>query len=95
MSRLRADAANRSLRTALQGLAFTVLTAIVLVLVPIFSSADGWDDFDWKLIGFSVVQAVAMAVFAYVMRLKLDSSGVPTPLPPADPGPPADPDPGV
>lgn len=86
--RLKADAGNRSLRTFLQGLAFTVLTAIVLVLYPVVSSAHSWGDVHWSLLGFALAQAIGTAVLAYVMRAKLDASGFPTPLPPSDPGEP-------
>lgn len=83
-----ADARNRALRTFLQGLGYAVLAAIVMVLLPVFTDAHGWGDFQWKVLSFALVQAVGMTVLSYVMRKVLDPSGVPTPLPPADPGPP-------
>ena len=85
---LKADAGNRALRTFLQGLAYVVLFAVALVLYNAFRDNDGWSDFDWSALGFSVVQASVMAAFAYLMRAKLDSSSVPTPLPPEYPGEP-------
>lgn len=87
---LTIDARNRAVRSFLQGLGFAVLTAVVMVLYPVFTSAHGWGDFDWSLLAFSLVQAVGTAVLSYLMRKVLDPSGIPTPLPPADPGPPAD-----
>lgn len=88
--RRKADAGNRTLRTFLQGLGFTVLAAVVMVVYPVLSGAHGWGDMHWSLLGFSLVQAAGMAVFAYLMRTVLDPSRVPTPLPPADPGEPDD-----
>lgn len=85
---LKADARNRAVRTLLNGLGFTALTAIVLVIQPVLTDADGWSDFDLGTIGFAAFQAAGMAVLAYLMRSVLDPSAVPTPLPPADPGEP-------
>lgn len=84
VSTLAADARNRALRTLLQGLGITVLAAVVMVLLPLFTSATGWADFHWSVIGFSLFQAAGAAVLSYVMRAVLDKSGVPTPLPPSD-----------
>lgn len=91
----RADAGNRSLRVLLQGVGFAILAAVVMVLYPVLSSAHGWDDLHWSLLGFSLLQAVGTAVLAYFMRTVLDPSGFPTPLPPANSGEPADHDPAV
>lgn len=88
--RLTADATNRSVRTFLQGIGYVVLAAIVMVLFPVFSGAHSWGDFHWSLLGFSLVQAGGTAVLAYIMRVVLDPSKIPTPLPPADPGEPDD-----
>jgi hypothetical protein len=82
------DARNRAIRTFLQGLGYAVLAAVVMVLLPVFTNAKDWGDFDWSVIGFALVQAVGMAVLSYFMRKVLDPSGLPTPLPPADPGEP-------
>jgi hypothetical protein len=89
---LKVDARNRSFRTFLVGLAFAVLTAVGLVLVPVFTSANSWDDIHWSLLGFSLVQAVVTSLFAYILRAKLDASGFPTPLPPTPQPEPADPE---
>ncbi len=85
---LAADARNRALRTLLQGLGITVLAAVVMVLLPLFTTASGWSDFHWSVIGFSLFQAGGAAVLSYLMRTVLDRSAIPTPLPPADPGEP-------
>ena len=86
--RRKSDAANRGLRTFLQGLAFAVLAAVAMVLYPVFTSAHGWGDLHWSLLSFALVQAVGMAVLSYLMRTVLDPSRIRTPLPPADPGEP-------
>lgn len=85
---LARDARNRALRVFLWGLAYTVGTAVVLVLGPAFSSAQGFDDIDWAQIAWALVQAVVVAVIAYLGRTVLDPSRIPTPLPPANPGEP-------
>jgi hypothetical protein len=83
--RLRTDARNRALRTFLQGLVADVLAALVLLLLPVFTSANGWGDFEWSILGFLVVKTVVVTGLSYVMRTYLDRSVVPTPLPPGDP----------
>lgn len=86
--RLAADARNRALRTFLQGLAADVLAALVLLLLPVFTSANGWGDFEWQILGFLGFKTVVVTGLSYVMRTYLDRSAIPTPLPPADPGEP-------
>lgn len=89
MSTLRTtDAQNRALRTFLQGLGADVIAALVLLLLPVFTSANGWGDFEWQVLGFLVCKTVAVTALSYVMRQYLDPSRIPTPLPPADPGEP-------
>lgn len=85
---LRADARNRAARTFIQGLGIDILAAVILLLLPVVTSANGWGDFEWNLLGFLLAKTVAATVFAYVMRTVLDRSSIPTPLPPADPGEP-------
>lgn len=68
-----ADAGNRTWRTFLQGLGFTILAAVVMVLLPVFTSATGWSSFDLSLIGFSLVQAIGTAVLAWLMRTYVDT----------------------
>lgn len=84
------DARNRALRVFLWGLAYTVGTAVVLVIAPVFTSANGFEDIDWDRVVWSLVQAVVVSVIAYLGRTVLDPSKFPTPLPPADPGEPDD-----
>lgn len=68
MSAQTVDARNRALRTAVQGIAFDVLAALALLLYPIISDADGWGDFQWKVLGFLVVKTAAVAALSYAMR---------------------------
>lgn len=84
------DARNRALRTFLQGLTADVLAAVVLLVLPVFSNATGWQDVDWKVLGFLLAKTVAVTALSYLMRTYLDRSGIPTPLPPANPGEPDD-----
>lgn len=82
------DARNRALRTFLQGLGTDVAAALILLLLPAFTNANGWGDFEWQVLGFLVVKTVAVTALSYVMRQYLDGSAIPTPLPPANPGEP-------
>lgn len=84
--RLRNDARNRALRTCLQALAYDLVAALILLLLPIVTAANGWGDFEWQVLGFLVAKTAVVTVFSYVMRTWLDRSAVPTPLPPSDPG---------
>lgn len=84
------DARNRALRTFIQGLGTDVAAALILLLLPVFTSANGWGDFEWQVLGFLVAKTVAVTALSYVMRQYLDASRLPTPLPPSDPGEPDD-----
>jgi hypothetical protein len=90
---LSIDAGNRALRSFIVGLAIDVGVAITLVLVNVFGAAGGWDELDWKIIGFSVAKTVVASAGSYILRRFVDASGIPTPLPPAPVPPPADPEP--
>lgn len=85
---LAADARNRALRTFLQGLAADVAAAVVLLVLPVFTNAQGWQDIDWKVMGFLLAKTVVVTGLSYLMRTVLDRSRIPTPLPPSDPGEP-------
>ena len=87
---LKADAANRAWRTLIQQLVIDVLFAVVIVLAPLVSDANTFSDFEWKALAFLVAKTVLSVIFSYVMRLKLDPSSFPTPLPPEYPGEPND-----
>ena len=88
---LKADAKNRALRTLLVNLATDTGVALVLVLVNAFSDANGWGDFDWNILLFTLAKTAIVTAGSFILRRFLDPSGLPTPLPPANPGPPADP----
>lgn len=78
------DARNRALRTFLQGLAIDLMAACVLLLLPLFTAAQDWSDIDWRILGFLLAKTVSVTGMSYVMRVFLDPSRLPTPLPPAD-----------
>lgn len=86
LAALTEDAKNRSWRTALQGLAIDVLVGITLVILSAFATANGWSDFQWAILGFSVAKSAVQAAAAFIMRRFVDTSRIPTPLPP-DPQP--------
>lgn len=85
---LKADARNRALRSIVQGLAVDVLVAVATALLLWLPDADLSSREAWIVLGTALAKTVMQAVASYVMRLKLDGSAVPTPLPPADPGEP-------
>lgn len=62
------DAQNRALRTLLQGLAFDVTAAGVLVLFTAFSAAQAWTDLQWTIIGFTLFKSVMVSGLSYLMR---------------------------
>lgn len=86
----RADARNRAVRTLLQGLGFSVASALVVSLLAAVTTAASWGELGATLIGFSFFQSVAVAGLSWLMRTYFDQSKMPTPLPPADPGEPDD-----
>lgn len=90
---LAVDAKNRALRTFLVGLATDVLVALTLVIVTALSSATGWGDVEWKVLGFTLAKTLVTTAGSYVLRRFVDPSGIPTPLPPTPVPPPADPSP--
>lgn len=83
----RQDAGNRSWRTILQGAAAVAILAAVTALLDWLQAGE----FSWRTLGISATTAVLTAVLAYLHRTVLDPSGVPSALPPTDPGPPAEP----
>lgn len=62
------DARNRAFRTMLQGLAFDVGAALCIVLYTAFSSASGWSDIEWALLGFLLVKTFTVSGLSYLMR---------------------------
>jgi hypothetical protein len=83
------DAKNRTLRTFLQGVGIDVAVAVAALVL---AQVDTITDKAGLIVFFTALgKTVVMAIAAYVMRQFLDRSGVPTPLPPADPGEPDNP----
>lgn len=66
------DARNRAVRTLVQGLAFDMLAAVVLVGFTALSAAQSWGDLEWTLIGFAVVKSAGISGLSYLMRTVLD-----------------------
>ena len=67
---VKQDARWRAVRTFVQGLAFDIIAALIVILLPIVSQAQTWDDFDTKALLFLVFKTVVMTVFSYVSRAK-------------------------
>lgn len=88
---LSVDARNRALRTFLQGLGLDLLTAVAAAVLLWLPDADLSSQDAWLVLGTGLVRTVMQTAFAYIMRLKLDGSAVPTPLPPTPQPEPADP----
>ena len=64
----QSDARNRAFRTLLQGLAFDVAAALVIVLYTAFSNASGWGDIQWALLGFTLAKTFVVSGLSYLMR---------------------------
>jgi hypothetical protein len=88
---LTIDAGNRAKRSFIVGLTIDVGVALALVLVNVFTAAGGWDELDWKIIGFSLGKTLVTTAGSYVLRRFVDGSVIPTPLPPTPVPAPADP----
>jgi len=80
------DARNRALRSLMQGLAFDVAAAIVLVMFTAFSAAQSWGDLQWALIGFTVTKSAMVSGLSYLMRTVFDRSVSDVVAPPAKSG---------
>jgi hypothetical protein len=89
-TRLALDAKNRATRSFYQGFGIDIAVAVAMALLAWLPDADVSKKEAWLILGTSLVKTVRQAGAAYVMRLKLDGSAFPTPLPPADPGEPDD-----
>jgi hypothetical protein len=84
---LRADGANRSWRTIAQGIVATGLIAAgEVVRQVVMDQALNGTPIDWRQVGVRAAMtggaAVLMAVLAYLHRVKVDPSSVPSALPP-------------
>jgi len=87
---LAADARNRALRTFLVGLVIDLTVAVALVLVTALADIGSWGEVQWSLLSFTVAKTLVSTGCSYLLRRFVDPSGIPTPLPPADPGEPDD-----
>lgn len=67
-----ADARSRAWRTFLQGVAFSLASALIVTLLTALGTATSWSELGGILVGFAFFQSVATAVLAYVMRTWLD-----------------------
>lgn len=89
-TQLKRDAINRMVRTLYQGVGIDILVGIGIAL----ASWVGKDNFLTAEAGlvlvYSVIKSAVQAIASYLMRLKLDSSKVPTPEPPVNPAIPED-----
>lgn len=82
----QADAKNRALRTFLQGLGIDLAVAVATLILA--STDTITDKAGLVLFATTLAKTAVQTVAAYVMRQFIDKSGIPTPLPPADPGEP-------
>lgn len=90
---LRADARNRAWRTILQGLlAVVILPACDAVLQVVMKVIVAGEPIDWRrtaaLAAASAMTAAVMSIAAYLHRLKVDPSSIPSAQPPRPPGTP-------
>ena len=90
MTLLATDARNRAARTLYQGLVLDVLVAIGVALAAWLPDADVTAGEAWAILAASLAKSVLQAGASWLMRLKLDGSQVPTPLPPESAGEPSE-----
>ena len=90
-SPVRLDAQNRGVRSLYQGLVIDLLVAVGVALAMWLPDADLATGTAWLILGTAVVKSALQALAAFLMRLKLDGSAIPTPLPPEYAGQPSDP----
>lgn len=67
----RADAADRSRRTLIQGLAIDVAIAVAAALLAWLPDADLTAREAWIVLGVAIAKSALTAAAAYVMRLKV------------------------
>lgn len=65
---VRADAAERSVRSFIQGFALDVVVAVTLVLATAFGAIE-WTPIYWKALGLTLAKSVLQATVSYVMRI--------------------------
>lgn len=86
MTTLRQDARNRAVRTFVQGLALDTLAAVGLVVYGVATAEEP----AYELLPALLLKSVLTSAASWLMRLRLDPSSFPTPLPPAPVPAPAD-----
>lgn len=64
----RADAAERSLRSFIQGFALDIVVAVTLVLATAFGAIE-WTPIYWKALGLTLAKSVLQAAVSYLMRM--------------------------
>lgn len=62
------DARSRALRTFVQGLAYTIIAALVVSVTAAVTTSASWAQFGATLVGFAFFQSVATAVLSWLMR---------------------------
>lgn len=85
---LKADAKNRASRVLYVQLRIDLLIAVILVVSTALDGTNSWGQIEWAALGLVVTKTILSTVGAFLLRLKLDPSSVPTPLPPEYPGEP-------
>lgn len=65
---MRADAAERSLRSFIQGFLLDIVVAVTLVLATAFGAIE-WTPTYWKALGLTLAKSVLQAAVSYVMRM--------------------------
>lgn len=63
-----ADARQRATRTLVQGLAFDIAAAVILVVFTAWSKANAWGDLEWTVLAFSVAKSAIVSGLSYLMR---------------------------
>lgn len=81
MNALTQDARNRALRTFLQGLAIDLAVAVCAVILANVDKVT--DEVALRVFLVALGKTVVTTAASYVMRRFIDSSSIPTPLPPA------------
>lgn len=65
---VKAFAQSAAKNTMLQGLAFDVAAALVLVVHTAFVDTNGWGDFEWAALAFLLVKTAVVTAAAYLLR---------------------------
>jgi len=88
-ARLNADAVNRAVRSFIGALFVELVATAGPVMWQLLNDEE--TQWDGDLVQ-SLARIIGLAAFSYVLRRFGDPSGIPTPLPPVNPGAPADTD---